>query len=354
VYIDLVGLEAEAAREALLAGVRRQRAKPTRASGVPGHSPRSVTEQPLFPGAIPQNLPRSGTAAFVGREQGLARLHQQLCQSDRLAITAIMGMGGIGKTELALQYAQEHWRQGTYAGGVCWLQARQVELDAHFSLDVGTQIVQFAQSRLQLYPPDALDLPAQVAFCWQQWRAGDVLFVFDDVPDFAGMQPYLPPPDPRFKVVITTRKDFGRTVVALAINVLDPDAALALLERLEGAERVRAARDIAQDLCERLGYLPLGLELVGRYLARKPDLSLVQMRQRLDAKGLLAPALAQTEVGMTARLGVTAAFALSWETLSASAQRLGCLLSVFAGAPIPWSVVEACCAEVDPEELEET
>src|SRR5262245_6866973 len=57
VYIDLVGLDAEAARERLLAGVLRQRAKPTREPGFPGHSPRSVTKPPLFPGSIPQNIP---------------------------------------------------------------------------------------------------------------------------------------------------------------------------------------------------------------------------------------------------------------------------------------------------------
>jgi tetratricopeptide (TPR) repeat protein len=354
VYIDLVGLEAEAARDKLLAGVQRQRAKPTREPGFPGPGLHSGTAPPLFPGATPQNLPRSGAAAFVGRAQELARLHQQLRQSDRLAITAIAGMGGIGKTELVLQYAQHHWQQGTYRGGVCWLQARQVVLDAHVSLNVGTQIVQFAQSRLQLHPPDELELTAQVAFCWHHWRAGDVLVIFDDVIDYAVMQPYLPPTDPRFKVVITTRQNFGRSVASMTIDVLDPDAALALLERLVGGERIRAAQAIAHDLCARLGYLPLGLELVGRYLARKPDLLLGQIRQRLDAKGLMTTALAQTEVGMTARLGVTAAFELSWATLSAPAQRLGCLLSMFAGDPIPWSVVEACCAEVDPEDLEET
>src|SRR5215475_4960153 len=56
VYIDLVGLDAEAARETLLAGVRRQRAKPTREPGFPGPSPRPVTVPPLFPGAIPPAL----------------------------------------------------------------------------------------------------------------------------------------------------------------------------------------------------------------------------------------------------------------------------------------------------------
>ena len=52
----------------------------------------------------PQNLPRSGVVKFVGRDKELARLHQELQESERIAITSITGMGGIGKTELALQY----------------------------------------------------------------------------------------------------------------------------------------------------------------------------------------------------------------------------------------------------------
>jgi hypothetical protein len=67
---------------------------------------KAVLESFLRPPAvgIPQNLPRSGVVQFVGRQTELERLHQHFQQNERLAITAVKGMGGMGKTELALQY----------------------------------------------------------------------------------------------------------------------------------------------------------------------------------------------------------------------------------------------------------
>ncbi|MGH2415297.1 MAG: tetratricopeptide repeat protein, partial [Microcystaceae cyanobacterium] len=56
---------------------------------------------------------------------------------------------------------------------------------------------------------------------------------------------------------------------------------------------------------------------------------------------------------MTAKRGVTAAFELSWQELATEAQQLGCLLSLFAVAPIPWVLVEGCLPDFNTEELEE-
>ncbi len=89
----------------------------------------------------PQNLPRSGVVKFVGREQKLEELHEQLQRNERIAITAISGMGGIGKTELALQYAIAQFQAGNYPGGICWLRARDQE--------VATQITSFAQVKFR-------------------------------------------------------------------------------------------------------------------------------------------------------------------------------------------------------------
>ena len=97
----------------------------------------------------------------------------------------------------------------------------------------------------------------------------------------------------------------------------------------------------------------MGIELVGRYLERKLDLSLAKMRERLENKSLKSLALRKPDEDMTAPVGVSAAFELSWEELSVQAQDVAYLLSFFALSPISWSLVEACWLNEDDEVLEE-
>ena len=280
---------------------------------------------------IPENLPRSGVVQFVGREQELETLHQQLQENERVAVSAIAGMGGVGKTELALQYAIKYKQD--YSGGICWIQARRA--------DIGTHIVQFARSRLQLNPPEDLNLPEQVGFCWMHWQPGKVLAVLDDVDNYDAIKSYLPPIDHRFKVLITTRLPLGKSIKKLELNVLDEAKALILLESLVEAERIQAEPEAAKELCAWLGNLPLGLELVGRYLDRRRGLSLAEMLVHLKEKRLQARALQHSYTDMTSELGVGAAFELTWDMLDEPTRYLGCLLSLFAQAPISWFLLAA-------------
>jgi len=322
-----------------------------------------------IPISCPQNLPRSGVVKFVGRDEVLVTLHQQLQQNEPVAISAVAGMGGIGKTELALQYAWRHREE--YRGGICWLQGSEVGAkhwsnnlsvepkvsypnalpseDVKTDFRVATEIINFAQIYLKLKIRDDLDLQGQVKDCWQYWfsliqeNQEKVLVVIDNVTSYQDVKDYLPPANSQFRVLLTTRQQLGKPVRLLPLTELDEAAALELLKSLTSKARIEAELADAKKLCRWLGYLPLGLELVGRYLAEEEDLSLEAMLSRLQDQGVQNRALAlnpHTAGISTADRGVAAAFELSWETLAKTAQQLGCLLSLFALAPIPWDLVE--------------
>ncbi len=289
------------------------------------------------------NAPKA-SHIFVGRDDQIKALHERLAKGNMVAITAIQGMGGVGKTELARQYALQY--QTAYPGGVCWLQARD--------LDVASQIVEFAIEKLHLDPPENLELKAQVAYCWSHWPgAARVLVVYDDVTDYARVAEALPPQAERFRLLMTTRRQqLAVTVQPFAIDVLTEAAALELLRQIVGAERTEAELETAKAICEWVGYLPLGLELVGQYL-RQRDVSFAVLLERLESQRTEARALKTAHPGMTAKRGVIAAFELSWQLVDDEAQQLACWLSLFALAPIPWEVVELPIAEAEREDWEE-
>jgi tetratricopeptide (TPR) repeat protein len=296
-------------------------------------------------GRIPNNVPYAGATTLFGRTKELERLREQLECEERIAICA--GMGGIGKTELAIQYATE--RLNSYPGGICWLTARTSDNEAS---DVGLQIVRFAESRLGLSLPDKkLELIDRVAFCWQNWVSGSVLVVIDDVTSYEKIQPYLPPIKSHFKVLITTRLQIGTEKERFVLDVLDEEFSIDILRSIVGEERITQELKAAQNLCQWLGNLPLGIELIARYLERKKDLSIADVQKRLEDKRLNQDFFDRS-VEMTAQLGLMAAFELSWQELDPSAQNLACFLSLFALAPISWNLVEQSFEHQELESIE--
>jgi tetratricopeptide (TPR) repeat protein len=289
------------------------------------------------PTDIPHNIPFRGSGTFVGRQDVLATLHQALHRTDRVAISALTGMGGIGKTELAVQYARAHVQD--YPGGVCWLHARAERLVA--------QLIEYAQNTLMLDVPQErngqpVTLAQQLAWCWQYWEpAGKVLLVLDDVTELMPCRPILLAPVERFRILLTSRRRaLDPSFVELSLEVLSPDAALTLMQRFVGNDRLTAESSTAEALCAWLGYLPLGLELVGRYLAQDRGVSLAAMWDQLqEAHQPLEEASLEGEYPlMTAQWGVRAAFELSWHELDADAQDVARLLSLCAPAAILWEL----------------
>ena len=151
-------------------------------------------------------------------------------------------MGGIGKTELALQYSlndtDKEPEARIYQAGICWLNVSEKG-------NVGTQILNFAKKYLEIPISEEGELKERVELCWQNWKQGNTLIIFDDVRKYAQIKDYLPPQEKRFKVIITTRQQrLAESIKVLALEVLEEEAALNLIISWIGQERVNDQTEV--------------------------------------------------------------------------------------------------------------
>ncbi|MFM7791339.1 MAG: NB-ARC domain-containing protein, partial [Microcystis panniformis] len=184
----------------------------------------------------------------------------------------------IGKTELARWFGWQQWQEKVYPGGICWLNVATRQ-----PVDIGTSILDFARLHLKLTLPDEGELEEKIRYCWQNWLAGNVLIIFDDVQEYQQIKDYLPPQEEkRFQVLITTRKEYlSATITTFRVKVLKEEDALDLLRSYLKDNRIDTQIEEAKLLCQDLGYLPLGLELVARLLVRRQDWKISKIRNKL-------------------------------------------------------------------------
>ncbi len=307
------------------------------------------------------NLPTTNVTFFAGRDDDLKGVHKLLMDNQWVVVSAyVKGMGGVGKTELSIQYALRHVLTD-YRGGVCWLQANS---------DIAIKLQDFVRVQLDQKMPDDLDSAEKLAaYCWKcldlhlhsdakrdEQEGKRMLVILDDVKDYGVVEPFLPPSGSNFCVLATTRLALGGAMQQYSLDVLELKAAAALLRSFLAVGDWRREEVAIADLCERLGRLPLAIELVGRYLAlpNQQDTSIADLINRLQAECMkqLARLTDEEKRLLPSNLNVVASFTLSWQELSSQAQKLACLLGLFALAPMPWQLVEnAALFEISGESL---
>ena len=252
--------------------------------------------------------------------------------SSRVAIVAASGMGGVGKTELAWQYAVRSREDGRYGAGIWWLDARSavvvglLDRARRMGIPVNDQIV---------------DEVERVQDCYGQWLRGldgEALLVFDNVEDWEEVRRFFPR-DGRVRVLVTMREERSdKGVQPLRLGVLLPLDGFRLLgEVSEAIDRIGAGQLEAEGLCEDLGYLPLAIELVGGLLKLEPDWSVGRVRGALAMElrsGALSP--------------VNAAIELSWVRLSNAERQLLGMVATFGPGAVLWEWVEAVVAGSEP------
>ncbi|NEN97237.1 MAG: NB-ARC domain-containing protein,Caspase domain-containing protein [Moorea sp. SIO3I7] len=202
------------------------------------------------PFEVAHNIPSTQACKFVDRHQPLEELHQLLQQNNIVAITDIIGKGGVGKTELAIQYSW--YNLENYPGGCCWLNLQGV--------DIVTQLSEFAI--VNDFPsfkiPENLSIASQLAYCWKKWQPGKVLLVFDNVTDIEQIEKYLPPMGSRFRVLITTRSS-QLPYASIPLGGLPETEALELLAKLLRQEFDQKDLEFAKTLCKKVSFEPLAL-----------------------------------------------------------------------------------------------
>ncbi|MDT7839354.1 tetratricopeptide repeat protein [Streptomyces justiciae] len=204
-------------------------------------------------------LPGSASGVFVGREGELAELRAMLTDHGTAAVRAIHGLGGVGKSTLALQYAARYRDAYTL---VWWITAETAE-------SIVTGLGGLAMALCPQWAGAAgPDERAAWALLWLQEHAGWLL-VFDNVEDPGVLRPYLGTLH-RGHHLATSRKATGWHAVApsMALGLLPLPEAVDLLSRLAfpGRAPTREEWAAATELARVLGCLPLALEQAGAYV----------------------------------------------------------------------------------------
>jgi tetratricopeptide (TPR) repeat protein len=273
VYINLVDLDEEEARTIFLAGINTTRAKPTTPSPFPGKAaptPAS-TSSPNFPGKWPLqwNIPYNRNPFFTGREQLLQSLREQLLKGNTMALTqpqAISGLGGIGKSQTAIEYAYRYEKQYSY---VLW---------------VGAATLEALLSDLSKLA-DVLDVPGKdphnqqntaIAVKTYLSQQRDWLLIFDNADDIEMVRAYLPIGNKtNGHIILTTRAEvLGPVAHAIQVQEMDKEEGTQLLLKRgrvlktgQLVAQVKASdRDVAASIVEAVGGLPLALDQAAAYI----------------------------------------------------------------------------------------
>jgi hypothetical protein len=252
---DMFGVAEEEARRVLLAAV----AGPARPSGAPGFPGRAGRlgrlggAGPRLPGVLPPvwgNVPPRNPG-FTGRDQMLADVRGALLGGGRAVVQALAGMGGVGKTQLAAEYA---YRFASGYDVVWWIAAEQAAL-------IGEQVAALGEE-LGCAGPDTDLGGTQRAVLGELRRRDRWLLVFDNAESPEDLAPWLP--GGAGHVLITSRvRGWAEIAVPVGVDMLARAESVAILR-----DRVPGLADGEADLvAAALGDLPLAVAQAAGYLA---------------------------------------------------------------------------------------
>ncbi|MFF7633587.1 BTAD domain-containing putative transcriptional regulator [Kitasatospora sp. NPDC008050] len=312
---------------------------PSSPSPLPPADPPSAAPHPApapAPAPAPPPSPRTDSpstlpydlADFTGRDRELAELLACAQQEGgpRTRIVAIDGMGGSGKTSLAVRAA--HRLAAAYPDGQL-----HIDLRGHAPGEppVGAGTALHTLLRALGLPGDRI--PDDVAGRTALWRATLVgrrlLLLLDNAADAAAVRPLLPTA-PGCLVLVTSRArlvdlDGARWI---SIDVLAPEESASLVTEILGAARIAAEPEAAAELARLCGHLPLALRIATARLRNRPRWTLRYLADRLRDETRRLDELSSGERSVAATLR------LSYQTLDEQSRSAFRLLALHPGGEL--------------------
>ncbi|MEZ0093028.1 BTAD domain-containing putative transcriptional regulator [Streptacidiphilus sp. EB129] len=287
---------------------------------------------PSYAVVRPAQLP-TDIADFAGREEQLQQVVAALRApaGQAVPVTALSGIGGSGKTTLAVHAA--HRVRAEFTDGQLFADLRGAE---HVTADPGLVLVDFLHS-LGTAPgsiPERLEERSALFRSLVDGRR--LLIVLDNARDAAQIRPLLPG-TPGCAVVVTSRVQLAELPGArlFEVETFQRAEALDLFSAIVGTERAAAEPEAVDTLVAACGYLPLAVRILASRLAVRPAWSAAALAERLaDQRRRL------DELHLGA-LGVEATFQLSYEQLRPDQARAFRLLALPEGHGLPTAAAAA-------------
>ena len=302
--------------------------------------------EPTLGSAGPFTAPLLPPQGIFGRETDLDTIREWLSLNTihtDLPFIALLGMGGVGKTTLATALTYLPNITNIFPDGVLWTELGP-KPDIRLRLEEWGRSLGIETSLL----PDEEACSRRLRERLHNQRA---LLIVDDVWESSAGQLFKVG-GPGCRTLFTTRElpianDLATPSGVYHVHSISPEAAFDLLRAL-APEVVKADEASAEQLCEKLEFLPLALTLAGRYLANE---ALTDRRRRTIVQRLLARAderlaLPQFEKRLgidSAQPSLRAILGLSVERLNRIDQERFAMLSLFGGEPLSWTMDAAMC-----------
>jgi tetratricopeptide (TPR) repeat protein len=284
----------------------------------------------------PRNLPFASLGGlFAGRDEDLADLHNALLGAKGAPV-ALCGLGGIGKTRLAIEYAWS--REAVYSALLFVSASDGAALNAGLAALTAFEILDLPEKEAR---DDATKITAAL-----RWLESNPtwLMILDNVDDRAAVAE-VAKLMPRLKgghVVVTARaSNFPAGVRKLELSTLDENAAAQFLLDRTDVDRNKSRNDIplARELARELGGLALGLEQAGAHIAADRIGFARYLKLWTESR---EKALAWADAAVT---GSDRTLATTWATsvarLSPESRRLLERLAFLAPDPVPDSLLDA-------------